>query len=82
MIRFLHRFLEDHDSITEDEIVTALRKSTVLGLIVPVICGSAFKNKGVQNLLDTITAFLPSPVDIGPVTGIDPRNENEVTRAA
>jgi len=76
----LARFIEDHDSITEDEIVTALRKSTVLGLIVPVICGSAFKNKGIQNLLDTITAFLPSPVDIGPVTGIDPRNENEVTR--
>ena len=76
----LARFLEDHDSITQDEILTALRKSTVLGLIVPVICGSAFKNKGVQNLLDTIAAFLPSPVDIGPVTGIDPRNENEVTR--
>jgi elongation factor G len=76
----LARFIEDHDSITEDEIRTALRKSTVLGLIVPVICGSAFKNKGIQNLLDTITAYLPSPVDIGPVTGIDPRNENEVTR--
>ncbi len=76
----LARFLEDHDSITQDEILTALRKSTVLGLIVPVICGSAFKNKGVQNLLDTIAAFLPSPVDIGPVTGIDPRNDNEVTR--
>ena len=76
----LARFLEDHDSITQDEILTALRKSTVLGLIVPVICGSAFKNKGVQNLLDTIAAFLPSPVDIGPVTGIDPRNSNEVTR--
>ena len=54
----LARFLEDHDSITQDEILTALRKSTVLGLIVPVICGSAFKNKGVQNLLDTIAAFL------------------------
>ena len=76
----LARFLEDHDSITEDEILTALRKSTVLGLAVPVICGSAFKNKGIQNLLDAVVAFLPSPVDIGAVTGIDPRNDNEVTR--
>ena len=80
MIHFLHRFLEDHDSITEDEIVTALRKSTILGLAVPVICGSAFKNKGIQNLLDAAVEFLPSPVDIGAVTGIDPRNDNEITR--
>jgi elongation factor G len=76
----LARFLEDHDSITEDEILTALRKSTVLGLAVPVICGAAFKNKGIQNLLDAIVAFLPSPLDIGAVTGIDPRNDNEVKR--
>ena len=76
----LARFLEDHDSITEDEIVTALRKSTIQGLAVPVICGAAFKNKGIQNLLDAVIAFLPSPVDIGAVTGIDPRNDNEVTR--
>jgi elongation factor G len=76
----LARFLEDHDSITEDEIITALRKSTILGLAVPVICGAAFKNKGIQNLLDAVAAFLPSPVDIGAVTGIDPRNDNEITR--
>jgi elongation factor G len=76
----LERFLEDHDSITEDEIVTALRKSTIQGLAVPVICGSAFKNKGIQNLLNAVTAFLPSPVDIGAVTGIDPRNDNEIKR--
>jgi elongation factor G len=76
----LERFLEDHDSITEDEIITALRKSTIQGLAVPVTCGAAFKNKGIQSLLDAIVAFLPSPVDIGAVTGIDPRNDNEVTR--
>jgi elongation factor G len=76
----LERFLEDHDSITEDEIITALRKSTILGLAVPVTCGAAFKNKGIQSLLDAIVAFLPSPVDIGAITGIDPRNDNEVTR--
>ena len=76
----LERFLEDHDSITVDEILTALRKSTIQGLAVPVICGAAFRNKGIQSLLDTIVSFLPSPVDIGPVTGIDPRNDQEVKR--
>jgi elongation factor G len=76
----LARFLEDHDSITEDEILTALRKSAIQGLAVPVICGAAFKNKGIQNLLDAVVTFLPSPVDIGAVTGIDPRNDNEVIR--
>jgi len=76
----LARFLEDHDSITEEEIVTALRKSTVQGLAVPVLCGASFKNKGIQNLLDAVVSFLPSPVDIGAVTGIDPRNDNEIRR--
>jgi len=76
----LARFLDDHDSITEDEILTALRKSAITGAAVPVICGAAFKNKGIQNLLDSVIAFLPSPIDIGAVTGIDPRNDNEITR--
>ncbi|HCU21146.1 MAG: translation elongation factor G [Bacteroidetes bacterium GWE2_41_25] len=76
----LERFLGDHDSITVDEILTAVRKSAILGLAIPVICGSAFKNKGVQSLLDSVIAFLPSPVDKGSVTGIDPRNDEEITR--
>jgi len=76
----LARFLEDHDSITANEILIALRKATVQGLAVPVTCGAAFKNKGIQNLLDSIVAFLPSPVDIGAITGIDPRNDTEVRR--
>lgn len=76
----LARYIEDHDSITEDEITAALRESTVRGLAVPVLCGSAFKNKGIQSLLNSVVAFLPSPVDIGPVKGIDPRNDNEVVR--
>jgi elongation factor G len=76
----LERFLGDHDSITVDEIITAVRKSAILGLAIPVICGSAFKNKGVQSLLDSVIAFLPSPVDKGSVTGIDPRNDEEITR--
>ncbi|NMC36792.1 MAG: elongation factor G [Bacteroidales bacterium] len=76
----LARYIEDHNSITADEILTALRKSSIRGLAIPVICGAAFKNKGIQKLLDSIVAFLPSPLDIGPVFGIDPRNDNEVIR--
>jgi elongation factor G len=76
----LARYLEDHKSITKEEIMIALRKVTIDGLAIPVICGSAFKNKGVQSLLDSVIAFLPSPVDKGSVTGIDPRNDEEITR--
>jgi len=76
----LARYLEDHASITAEEILTALRKSTIDGLAIPVICGSAFKNKGVQSLLDAVIAFLPSPVDKGSVIGIDPRNDEEIIR--
>jgi elongation factor G len=77
----LARYLEDHESITSEEILVALRKSTIDGLAIPVICGSAFKNKGVQSLLDSVIAFLPSPVDKGTVIGIDPRNDEEIERA-
>ncbi len=76
----LGRYIEDHESITPEEILTALRKSTISGTVVPVICGAAFKNKGVQNLLDSVVAFLPSPVDKGAITGTDPRNDTEITR--
>ena len=76
----LARYLEDHESITGEEILVALRKSTVDGLAIPVICGSAFKNKGVQSLLDSVVAFLPSPVDKGSVIGTDPRNDEEIVR--
>jgi len=76
----LERYIEDHESITPDEILSALRKVTVSGHAVPVICGAAFRNKGIQNLLDSVTAFLPSPLDIGAVTGTDPRNNNRITR--
>jgi elongation factor G len=76
----LQRYIDDHESITIDEVLAAMRKSAVAGITVPVICGAAFKNKGIQMLLDAVVAFLPSPVDKGAVTGIDPRNEEEVTR--
>jgi elongation factor G len=76
----LGRYLEDHESITGEEIMVALRKTTIDGVAVPVICGAAFKNKGVQSLLDSVIAYLPSPVDKGAVTGIDPRNDEEIKR--
>jgi len=76
----LERYLEDHASITDEEIMTALRKTAISGVAIPVICGAAFKNKGVQSLLDSVIAYLPSPVDKGFVTGKDPRNDEEITR--
>ncbi len=59
----LHKYLEEHE-LSEDEIRTVLRKATVAGHVVPVLCGAAFKNKGVQALLDAVVDYLPSPVDI------------------
>jgi len=76
----LERYVDDHESITAEELLTALRKSVISGSIVPVICGAAFKNKGIQSLLDAVAAFLPSPLDIGAIAGVDPRNNNEITR--
>lgn len=76
----LERYIDDHESITADEILLALRKTAIKGLAIPVICGSAFKNKGVQRLLDAVIDFLPSPVDKGSVTGKDPRDDKEEVR--
>jgi len=76
----LERFIEDHESISVQEVLAALRKSTILGASVPVICGAAFKNKGIQLLLNAVAAFLPSPIDIGAIKGTDPRNNNEIKR--
>jgi elongation factor G len=76
----LERFFEDPDSITADEIKAVIRQATVDQIIVPVLCGSAFKNKGVQRLLDAVVAYLPSPVDIEAVTGVNPNNDKEESR--
>ena len=76
----LEKFMADPDSISEEEIVAALRKATIENRITPVICGAAFKNKGVQLLIDAIIKFLPSPYDMPPVKGINPYTQNEVTR--
>ncbi len=67
---------------TEAEIMTAIRKGTISMQIFPVICGSAFKNKGVQLLLDAVVDYLPSPLDIPSVKGVDPKSGEEITRKA
>jgi elongation factor G len=67
---------------TEAEIMAAIRKGTIAMQIFPVICGSAFKNKGVQLILDAVVDYLPSPVDIPPVKGVDPKTNGEVERKA
>jgi elongation factor G len=63
------KYLKSEDSVTEEELRKAIRKGTVSNKCVPILCGSAFKNKGVQNLLDAVTAYLPSPLDLPPITG-------------
>jgi elongation factor G len=76
----LEKFLENPDALTEDDMIAAIRKATVEMRITPVLCGSAFKNKGVQLLLDAVVRFLPSPIDVDSVTGINPKTENEEIR--
>lgn len=73
------KFLEG-ESLSEEEIVGGLRKRTIANEIVPVVCGSSFKNKGVQPMLDSACAYLPSPLDIPPVHGTDPHTGAELTR--
>lgn len=77
----MHKYIEA-EPITEDEIRAALRKGTLELRLVPVVTGSAFKNKGVQTLLDAVVDYLPSPLDIPAVEGINPKNGNKETRPA
>src|SRR5690606_9442881 len=66
------------EELTEEEIRRAIRQATIAGGIVPVLCGSAFKNKGVQQLLDAVIDYLPSPLDIPPVKGHVPHKDDTV----
>ncbi len=80
----LDKYLTDHDSLTEDEIKAALRQRTIANEIVPMLCGSAFKNKGVQAMLDAVIDYLPSPVDVPAILGhdfADPEKQAELIRA-
>jgi elongation factor G len=76
----LNKFLEDRDSISVEEFMSYARRATINMEIVPVLCGSAFKNKGIQRMLDAVCDLLPSPIDIGAVKGIDPKNDQVITR--
>ncbi len=76
----MEKFFEDENSITEDEIIAALRAATIDMSIIPMMCGSAFKNKGVQAMLDAVMRYLPSPVDVEAIVGINPDTEKEETR--
>lgn len=78
--KLLEKFFDNPDSITEDEVHHAVRRATVDMTIVPMLCGSAFKNKGVQTLLDAVVRYLPSPVDIEAVKGTDPHTGLEISR--
>jgi elongation factor G len=74
----IEKFFEDPNSISEKEILTALRKATIDMKIVPMVCGSSFKNKGVQTMLDYVMELLPSPVDKDVIIGTNPETEAEV----
>ncbi|HNW52136.1 MAG TPA: elongation factor G [Prolixibacteraceae bacterium] len=79
----MERFFDDPDSITPEEMIAVIRKATIAGSIIPMLCGSAFKNKGVQRLLDAVCMYLPSPLDKGELMGRDIDDEEEVvTRKA
>jgi elongation factor G len=78
--KLMEKFFEDPTQITEREILDALRKAVIDMKIVPMLCGSSFKNKGVQTMLDLVMELLPSPMDKKEITGINPDTNEEVTR--
>ena len=76
----MEKYFEDSESLTEREILTALRSATIAGKVVPMMCGSAFKNKGVQAMLDMVMEILPSPMDVEAIEGINPKTEEPTFR--
>ena len=76
----MEKYFSDPGTITEQEIKAAIRKGCVEMHIFPVVCGSSFKNKGVQTMLDAVCAYLPSPMDTPVIEGVDPRNDQPATR--
>ncbi|MFC1514315.1 elongation factor G [Candidatus Omnitrophota bacterium] len=79
----MEKYLESEDKLEPEELMQAIRKGTIANRIVPALCGSAFRNKGVQRLLDAVCAYLPSPLDLPPVKGIDPNDSSkEIERKA
>src|SRR5699024_5217439 len=76
----MEKYFEDPNSITEDEMHAAIRSATIDLSIIPMVCGSAFKNKGVQALLDCVVRYLPSPVDVEAIDGVNPDTDKEEHR--
>ena len=76
----MEKYFEDPESLTEREILDALREATISGKVVPMMCGSAFKNKGVQAMLDMVMEILPSPMDVEAIVGVNPKTEQEEKR--
>lgn len=76
----MEKFFEDENSLTEREILDALRQATISGKVVPMMCGSSFKNKGVQAMLDMVMEILPSPLDVEAIEGINPKTDEPVSR--
>ena len=76
----MEKYFEDEESLTEREILNALREATISGKVVPMMCGSAFKNKGVQTMLDMVMEILPSPLDVEAITGTNPDTDAEESR--
>jgi elongation factor G len=76
----MEKFFDDPSTITEEEMINAVRGAVLDNKFVPMMCGSAFKNKGVQAVLDAVCAFLPSPLDVDDVKGINPKTDEEVIR--
>ncbi|WP_185877731.1 elongation factor G [Blattabacterium cuenoti] len=78
--KIMEKFLYGKSSISENEIIESLRKNTIEMKIIPILCGAAFKNKGVQSMLDAICKFLPSPIDMKDIIGIHPINKDKIYR--
>ena len=76
----MEKFFDDPDSITEEELMGAIRAATIDIKIIPMMCGSAFKNKGVQTMLDAVITYLPSPLDVEAIVGTNPKTEAEEER--
>ena len=76
----MQRYLDDETQLTSEELLRALRRGTVTGQLVPVLCGAALRNKGVQPLLDAVVDYLPSPADMPPVEGVNPRDQSLAVR--
>jgi elongation factor G len=76
----MEKYFDDPESITEEEVIAALRQACIANKVIPMLCGSAFKNKGVQTMLDYVMELMPSPLDMDNITGTDPDTDEAISR--